>query len=89
MTTEDIQRAVAAALGQVAPEADLTAINPTQALREQFDLDSMDFLRFVVALDQQLGVDVPEADYPQLRTVESCVGYLFSRLPPLNLEIRP
>jgi acyl carrier protein len=45
-------------------------------LRDQLDIDSMDFLNFVIALHERLGVDVPERDYPQLATFDGCVEYL-------------
>jgi acyl carrier protein len=79
MTPEAIKAAVAASLGQIAPEADLATLSPTVAFRDQLDLDSMDFLRFVVDLHARLGVDVPEADYPKLATLDGCVGYLTER----------
>lgn len=63
-------------LHQIAPELDATALRPDIPLREQADLDSMDFLNFVVALATALGVAVPEADYPQLVTLDGCVRYL-------------
>jgi acyl carrier protein len=50
-----------------------------QALRDQIDLDSMDYLRFVVALHDRLGVDVPESDYPQLGTLDGIIRYLTTR----------
>jgi hypothetical protein len=46
------------------------------ARRELTDLDSMDFLNFVISLHEALGVDVPEVDYPKLATLDGCVGYL-------------
>ena len=79
MTREELKQVVLAALGQIAPEADPAAISATQPLREQIDLDSMDFLNFVVGLNRRLGVEVPEGDYPQLSTLKGCVEYLAFR----------
>lgn len=76
MTREELKAAVVAALAQVAPEADPAAISASEPLRAQFDLDSMDFLRFVVLLHERLGVDVPEADYAQLGTLDACLDYV-------------
>jgi acyl carrier protein len=84
MTREEIQAVVIDAITKVAPEADPASIQPGVGLREQLDLDSVDFLNFVVALHERLGVDVPEADYGQLMTLESAGQYLQSKLdqPP-------
>jgi acyl carrier protein len=78
-TRPEIEAAVRAALVSVAPEADPAAIARTEPIRDQLDIDSMDFLRFVVALHHDLGVDVPERDYAKLATLESCVDYLEER----------
>ncbi len=75
----EVQSAVIAALSSVAPEADAQAIDPKQPLREQLDLDSMDFLNFIMALHGSLGIDVPERDYAKLSTLESCVEYLSAK----------
>jgi len=45
-------------------------------LRDAIDLDSMDFLNFVIALHERTGVDIPEADYPRLRTLDGAIAYL-------------
>jgi acyl carrier protein len=79
---EDLRAAVLRALGDVAPEADLAALRPDVPLREQLDLDSMDVLNFVVGLHAALGVDIPEADYPRLATLDGCVQYLHARRKP-------
>lgn len=69
----DVRAAVDDVLAQVAPGTDPGALAPDADLRLELDLDSMDFLSFVVALDQRLGVTVPEEDYPQLTTAGSAV----------------
>lgn len=73
-------RAVLDALGGVAPDIDPAALDPARPVRDQFDFDSMDFLNFVTALHDALGVDVPEADYPALASVDGSVEYLESKL---------
>ncbi len=80
MTPAEIRQKVAQALAGVAPEIDAASLRPDVALRDQVDLDSMDFLRFVVELHRQVGVDVPEADYQKLATLGGAVDYLASRL---------
>jgi len=79
MDRETVRQAVFEALSAVAPEADLANLNPEAGLRETLDLDSMDFLNFLVALHKSLGTDVPERDYAKLATLESCVEYLIAK----------
>jgi acyl carrier protein len=76
MTEDSIEAVVLRALGSVAPEADLSRIKPDAPLRDQLDIDSMDFLNFLIAIHKELNVDIPEADYPQLATLAGCVAYL-------------
>ncbi len=85
MTREEIKNTVLQILGEIAPEADPAQIKPDLPLREQLDIDSMDFLNFVIALNKKLGVNVPESDYPKFATLDSCIGHLF---PLINRENR-
>ena len=78
MTREEIRATVLRVLGEIAPEADLGSLAPDVGLRDQLDLDSMDILNFVVGLHAALGVEIPEADYPKLATLDGCVEYLAS-----------
>jgi acyl carrier protein len=80
MTSEEIKNIVLRLLGTVAPEADLTKLKPGVRFRDQLDIDSMDRLNFVIALHKEFDVDIPEADYQKLETLEDCVSYLMSRL---------
>jgi acyl carrier protein len=80
MKREDIRSTVISTLETIAPEADPAALAPTADLRDALDIDSMDFLRFVVRLHEQLHVDIPERDYAKVRTLDSCVSYLEAKL---------
>ena len=80
MKPEDIRATVLRVLGQIAPEADLSAIKPERNLRDQLDIDSMDFLNFLIGLDKELHVDIPERDYGQLTTLDACVRYVTARI---------
>jgi acyl carrier protein len=86
MTPEEIRTHVVAALTRVAPElragggAGALALRRDAPLRDQVDLDSMDFLNFVVALHERLGIDIPEADYPRLSSLDAIAEYLEARL---------
>ena len=57
-------------------------LDPDDGLREQLDLDSMDFLNVVIGLHEALGVDIPEVDYPKLFTMNGAVAYLKEKLSP-------
>jgi len=81
VTKDEIRTVVLRSLGEIAPEADPATIKPDVGFRDQLDLDSMDFLNFVIALHQALGVDIPEADYPRLATLDGCVEYLARAAP--------
>jgi acyl carrier protein len=82
MTPEKLRSTVLAALSEVAPELEPQSLDPQVELRNQLDLDSMDFLNFVLALHKALGVDIPEADYRKLSTLDSCVAYLAEKVTP-------
>ena len=80
MTRDDITAALIDELGRIAPEIDAAQINPQAELREELDINSMDFLNLVTALHQRLDVDIPEIDYPNLATFGGAVDYLAQRL---------
>ena len=73
---ETVRQAVATALRGIAPEAHIDQIDPVGSLREQLDLDSFDFLQLLIALQQALGVDIPEADYARVDSLNTLVAYL-------------
>lgn len=75
MTKDEIRTLALRVLGDLAPEADLAALDPRAELRSTLDLDSMDFLNFVVGLHEATGVDVPESDYAKLATLQGCTDY--------------
>ena len=79
-STSEIKDMVLKLLGEIAPEADLATLRSDRSVRDQLDIDSMDFLNFIVALHKEFEVEVPESDYPQLLTIDGCVAYLERRL---------
>jgi acyl carrier protein len=81
MTRDEIRDAVVQALTSIAPEIDPQELQTDTVLRQEFDLDSMDFLNFVIGLHERLGIEVPEQDYSQLTTLNGAVDYCASRLP--------
>jgi len=76
MTQEEAMNIMRDVLHQVAPEADLGEIGPDEDMAVALDLDSMDFLNFMIGLHERTGIEIPELDYPQLATVERCAAYL-------------
>ena len=76
LTPDEIRQTVLRLLGQIAPEADLTALKPGVSFRDQLDLDSMDFLNFVIMIHKAFGVEIPEADYPKYGTLNGCMEQL-------------
>lgn len=79
--SSDIRAVLLEELGNIAPEADLQALDPKADLREALDIDSMDFLNLITAIHNRLGVNVPEIDYPKLITLEGAIRYLEKQLP--------
>ena len=80
MTENDIRTVLRDELSNIAPEADLTSLDPAADLREALDIDSMDFLNFITAIHQRLGVDIPEIDYAKLFTLKGAIDYLKGKL---------
>jgi acyl carrier protein len=80
VTNDEIRDVIFESLSEIAPEADPTTIDPEESLRDELDIDSMDFLNFVTALHERLGVSVPETDYPKVDSISGAVSYLASRV---------
>lgn len=77
-TDQKVDAAVRAALEEVAPDADVENIDAARNLRDQVELDSVDFLNFVMALERRLDMRIPEVDYPKLSSLDGCRRYLAS-----------
>ena len=78
-TPDEIRAVFFDVLGAIAPETDPAAIDPGKPLREQIDLDSMDWLNVIIRLHEVLGIDIPEKDYGELATLNGTVDYLSRR----------
>ena len=87
MTKEEIRATVLRILGEIAPEADLNQLKPDVNFRDQLDIDSMDFLNFVIALDDELHVSIPESDYAKLSSLNSSVEHLSSLKRDADLNV--
>ena len=80
MTQNDIRSEVLAVLTAIAPEVASDDISDNVLLRDQVDLDSMDWLNFLIGINKRLGVEIPESDYASLRTLSDVVSYVDQRL---------
>lgn len=81
MDRDTIRQRALSILQTIAPEIEPDEIRPSRALRSQVDLDSMDWLNFLVALHEQLAVEIPEADYARLVTLDDVVNYIAAKRP--------
>jgi acyl carrier protein len=76
MTRDEIRAAVLELLAEIAPELDPAALRADVPLRDQVDLDSMDWLNYLISIHQSLEIEIPEADYGRLSTVDELVAYV-------------
>ena len=79
MTDAEIKAAILDGLAQIAPESDPAELSPNENIRRALDIDSFDFLNFLIGLHEKLGVDIPETDYGKLNTLDEMVAYLAAR----------
>ena len=79
MSAAELRAIVCEVLGEIAPEVDCAALRGDRPLRDQVDLDSMDFLNLLVGVHQRTGVEIPETDYAKLTTLDRLVSYLAER----------
>ena len=81
MKDADIRGRVIAIIRTIAPEVEENELRADRPLRDQVDLDSMDWLNVILGVHADLGVDIPEADYGKLRTLDDWAAYLGPKLP--------
>jgi len=80
MDREQLARRVLELLTEIAPDVDAATVIHGVDFRAQFDFDSMDTLNFAIALNRELGVEVPETEYARLASLDKCVEYLLPRI---------
>lgn len=80
MSEAELKTLLLDGLRKIAPEADPASLRGDQNLRETLDIDSFDFLSFLIALNDKLGVEIPEADYGKLGTLDAMLAYLGSKV---------
>lgn len=76
MNADSLEQQIKAALYSVAPDLEGEPLAADTRYRDQFEFDSMDFLRFVMELHRLTSIDIPESDYPRLETLNAGVAYL-------------
>ena len=80
MTKEETREAIINIIADIAPDEDISTLDDNEPIRDQIELDSMDFLDIVMELRKRYKIEVPESDYPQLATMNGCVDYLEPKL---------
>ena len=83
MTKDQVKQVVIDIIADIAPDEDLSKLKPDVRLRDQLQLDSMDFLDIVMELRKRHGIEVPEADYMQLASLDSSAEYLTPKFDAL------
>lgn len=76
MTKQEVRKAILSILSDIAPDEDFGVLKDEEKLRDQFNLDSMDFLDIVMELRKRFNIEVPEKDYERLVSMSSCIEYL-------------
>ena len=84
MNTEQIRATVLRVLKDIAPEADTEAVDPNVSFHDQFEIDSIDFLRLMMELQKELKVSIFDFDFPKLSTLTGCERYLVDKLTALE-----
>jgi acyl carrier protein len=76
----EIQNKLKDCLHQIAPEFEISSLLPEKSIRSQVELDSVDFLRFILSVHHSFGVDIPETDYSKIQTLQAFSNYLQAEL---------
>lgn len=80
LSRQELREVIAEELTRLAPELDRAALSDTVRIRDELDLDSFDFVRFVASLDDRLSAGIPETDYAKLETIGGCLDYLAEKV---------
>ncbi len=78
MTEETLRKTIVECLGRVVPQVSRGRVDPAVTFHDQFGIDSLDFLNFALELEKELGIEIPEEDYPKLSTLASCESFVRS-----------
>jgi acyl carrier protein len=84
MSTQDIKTSLCRLILQIAPEADIDSLDPRADMRDELDLDSMDFLRLLTSIDKNMQINIPESDYAQVNSLQTLTEYIASHRPEVK-----
>lgn len=79
MNPQALKESVCHLILNIAPEVDMNALDPNINMREELDLDSIDFIRLLTSIEQKLGVNIPEGDYTQVETLQKMLDYITAK----------
>ena len=79
MTEEEIKKIIFRLLKSVAPDTEPETLKPDDNIRTTLEIDSFDYLQFIVAIDEQFGIDTPEEDYGKIQTLHTLTTYLLQK----------
>jgi acyl carrier protein len=82
MTAEEIKQALVQKLKSIAPDTEPQNLQPDENIRQTLGIDSFDYLQFIVALDEQFGIQTPEEDYGKITTMKEVTDYIAARVKP-------
>jgi acyl carrier protein len=82
VTPDEVRQIIVKNLRLIAPEADASALRPYDDIREMLEVDSFDFSNFLIAINVELGLEIPEQDYGQVNTIEKLSTVLFAHMRP-------
>jgi acyl carrier protein len=77
---EELKQIIFKVLGQIAPEADFAHLQPDENIQSALDIDSFDFLNLLIGLNEEIGVEIPEADYGEVSTLNGLVAYVMAHM---------
>lgn len=89
MTPIELETQIVEALLEIAPDLEPKSLDPKKSFRDQVELDSVDFLSFVLNLERRLRLHVPEVDYPKLSSLQGCISYLTPRVATAEASASP
>jgi len=84
LNEESLITKIVESLVEVAPDISPDEINPSVNFRDQFEIDSIDYLNFILRLEKKLEIKIPELDYPKLSSQKGCISYLSTKLRVSN-----
>ena len=79
MNEDEIKTIIYAELKRIAPDTEPQKLKPDEIYRDVLDIDSFDALQFIVAIDEKLGINIPESDYGQIATLHNLLNYIVSK----------